>query len=66
MLSRPQGHSETETIMSIKNSSDTMGNRTRNLPAYSAVRIVLMTVDQIVLQVCDESACRRQVCRVIK
>ena len=34
-LSRPQGHSAAGRIM--KNSSDTIGNRTRNLPACSAV-----------------------------
>jgi hypothetical protein len=37
-LSRSQGHSATERIMSMKN-SDTFGNRTRNLPACSAVQI---------------------------
>jgi hypothetical protein len=36
-LSRPQGHSATERIMSTKNSNDTIGNQTRNLPACSAV-----------------------------
>jgi hypothetical protein len=36
-LSRPQGHSATETIMSMKNSNDTIVNRTRNLPVCSAV-----------------------------
>jgi hypothetical protein len=36
-LSRPQGHSATETIMSMKNSNDTIGNRTRDVPACSAV-----------------------------
>jgi hypothetical protein len=36
-LSRPQGHSATERIMSIKNSSDTIGNRTRDLLVCSAV-----------------------------
>jgi hypothetical protein len=36
-LSRPQGHSVTETIMSMKNSNDTIGNRTRDVPACSAV-----------------------------
>ena len=30
-LSRPQGHSATGRIMSIKNSNDTIGNRTRDL-----------------------------------
>jgi len=32
-LSRPQGHSAAGRIKSIKNCSDTIGNRTRNLPA---------------------------------
>ena len=36
-LSRPQRHSEAERIMSVKNSNDTIGNRTRYLPAFSAV-----------------------------
>ena len=36
-LSRPQGHSAAGRIMSMKNSSDTIGNRTRDLPACSAV-----------------------------
>jgi hypothetical protein len=38
-LSRPQGHSAAGSIMSIKNSKDTIGNRTRDLPACSAVPI---------------------------
>ena len=33
----PQGHSAAGTITSMKNSSDTIGNRTRDFPAYSAV-----------------------------
>jgi hypothetical protein len=36
-LSQTQGHSATGRIMSMKNSSDTFGNRTRDLPACSAV-----------------------------
>ena len=36
-LSRPQGHSAAGRIMSMKNSSDTNGNRTRDLTACSAV-----------------------------
>jgi len=32
-LSRPQGHSATGRIMSLKNSNETIGNRTRDLPA---------------------------------
>jgi len=31
-LSRPQGHSAAGRIMSMKNSNDTIGNRTRDLP----------------------------------
>ena len=33
----PQGHSDTGRIMSMKNSSDTIGNRIRYLPACSTV-----------------------------
>ena len=36
-LSQPQGHSAAGRIMSMKISSDTIGNRIRDLPAYSAV-----------------------------
>ena len=36
-LSRPQGHTATGRIMSMKNSIDTIGNRTRDLPACSTV-----------------------------
>jgi len=36
-LSRPQGHSAAWRIMSMKNSSDTIGNWTRDLPNCSAV-----------------------------
>jgi hypothetical protein len=35
-LSRSQGHSATGRIMSMKNSNDTIGNRTRYLPACNA------------------------------
>jgi hypothetical protein len=35
-LSRTQGHSATGRIMSLKNSNDTIGNRTRDLPVYLA------------------------------
>ena len=38
-LSRPQGHSAAGTIMSMKNSSDPIGNRTCDLPAYSAYNL---------------------------
>ena len=34
---RPQGHSEAGKIMSMKNLTDSIRNRTRNLPAWSAV-----------------------------
>jgi hypothetical protein len=37
MLSQPQGDSAAGRIMSMKNSSDTIRNRTRDLPACSAV-----------------------------
>ena len=36
-LSRPQGHSVTGRIMSLKNSYDKIGNPTRNLPVCSVV-----------------------------
>ena len=36
-LSQPLGHSATGSIMSMKNSIDTIGNRTRDLPTCSAV-----------------------------
>jgi hypothetical protein len=36
-LSRPQGHNATGKIKSLKNFSDSIGNRTRGLPACSAV-----------------------------
>jgi hypothetical protein len=36
-LSRPQRYSPTEMIMSMKNSSDTMENRTRDLRVCNAV-----------------------------
>jgi hypothetical protein len=36
-LSRPQGHSATGRIMSLKNSNDTIGNRTHDLPVCSIV-----------------------------
>jgi hypothetical protein len=36
-LSQPQGHIAAGRIMSMKNSSDTIGNWTRDLPACSAV-----------------------------
>ena len=36
-LSQPQGHSAARRIVSMKNSCDTIGNRARDLPAYSAM-----------------------------
>ena len=36
-LSQSQGHSAAGRIMSMKSSSDTIGNRTRDLPACSEV-----------------------------
>jgi hypothetical protein len=36
-VSQPQGHSATGRIMSMNKSSETIGNRTRNLPVCSAV-----------------------------
>jgi len=36
-LSQPQGHSAAGRITSIENSNDTIGNRTRDLTACSAV-----------------------------
>jgi hypothetical protein len=36
-LGRPQGHSAARRIISMKNSNDTMRNRTRNLPVCRAV-----------------------------
>ena len=36
-LSRPEGHSATERIMSMTNSNDTIGNRTRDHAACTAV-----------------------------
>jgi len=36
-LSRPQGHSTAGRIMSVKNSIDTIGNRTRNFPVCNSI-----------------------------
>jgi hypothetical protein len=36
-LSQPQGHSATGRIMSLKNSNDTIGNRTHDLSVCSVV-----------------------------
>ena len=40
-LSQPQGHSAAGRIMSMKNSNDTIRNRTRDLPACSTVHYQL-------------------------
>ena len=37
-LSQPHGHSAAGRIMSMKNSNDTIGNRTRDLPACRIVK----------------------------
>ena len=37
-LSRPQDHSTKGRIMSLENSNDTIGNRTRDLPVCSVVQ----------------------------
>jgi hypothetical protein len=37
-MSRPQGHSAAESIISMKNSNDTIGNRARYLQNFSAPR----------------------------
>jgi len=36
-LSQPQGHSAAGRIMSMKNSNNNIGNRTHDIPAFSAV-----------------------------
>jgi hypothetical protein len=38
-LSRPKGHSAAGRNMSVKNSNDNIGNRTRNLPTCSAMSL---------------------------
>jgi hypothetical protein len=37
VVSPTSGHSATERIISMKNSNDTIGNRTRDLPVFSAM-----------------------------
>jgi hypothetical protein len=37
-LSRPQGHNAIRRIKSLKNSSDLIGNRTRDLPALKTLK----------------------------
>jgi hypothetical protein len=41
-LSQPQGYSVDERTMSTKNSNDTIGNRTRDLPACRTVRQLIV------------------------
>ena len=41
-LSRPQSHSAAGKIMSMKNSNDTNGYRTRNLPPCTEMRNIIM------------------------
>jgi len=36
-MNRPQGHSAAGRITSVNNSNDAIGNRTRDLPTFSAV-----------------------------
>jgi hypothetical protein len=51
-LSRPQGHSAAGRIMSMKNSNDTIGNRTRDLPACSTVPQPTASPEWKVLSAC--------------
>ena len=51
-LSQLQGHSATGRIMSMKNSNDNIANRTRDLPACSAVHIYIYTYIYIHICVC--------------
>jgi len=46
MLSRPKGHIATGKIMSMTNSNDTIGNRTRDLPACSNIKIQVFVWSQ--------------------
>jgi len=48
-LSRPQGHSATGRIMSLKNSNDTIGNLTRDLPENIKVTSKLYDVLQMLI-----------------
>ena len=47
MLSRPQGHSETGRIMSLKNSNDTIRNRTRDLPVSVVICAVVSDIPRV-------------------
>jgi hypothetical protein len=51
-LSRPQGHSAAGRMMSMKKSNGTIGNRTRDLPACSAVPELLMPDINILFLTC--------------
>jgi hypothetical protein len=46
-LSRPQGHNATGRVKSLKNSSDSIGNRTRDLSSCSAVPLTWRWVCKI-------------------
>ena len=46
-LNQPQGHSVARRIMSLKYSNDTIGNRTRDLPACSGVANHVYVVKQM-------------------
>ena len=41
-LSQPQGHNAARRFMSMKNSSDIIGNRTRDLPASTSCALILL------------------------
>jgi hypothetical protein len=66
-LSRPQGHNATGSIKSLKNSNNSIGNRTRDLPVCSAVpqptappRTPLSMVDKYVHKVPVKQKLQRQ------
>ena len=46
-LSLPQGHSATRRITSLKNSNDTIGNQTRDLPVCSVVHTTVYYLSEI-------------------
>ena len=48
-LSQPQGHSAAGRIMSMKNSNDIIGNRTRDPPTGSAVPLSQIVYSRIIL-----------------
>jgi hypothetical protein len=43
--SRPQDHSEAGRIVSLRNSSNTIGNRTRDLPAIIIIIIIIIMLE---------------------